>query len=231
MPRPSNTAERRIQIARALLRVMAKRGYAGASIADVAEQAKIAPGLVHYHFKTKLEILVAAVEELGKDYDARLDRLLARAAGDSRAELRAFVEAHLHVGSDADAETLACWIDMSSEAVREQQVEMAVGQVMWRAYSRLRDIIVRGRERRVFVCAEPQVATVGILAAIHGYFVLSATARTLIPPGSATRATLAMCDGLLGSAKANERRRLRKRDEKSRVKRSTEAERARGGAS
>lgn len=39
MARPGNTVERRAQIARALLKVMARRGYDGASIAAVAGYA------------------------------------------------------------------------------------------------------------------------------------------------------------------------------------------------
>jgi len=53
MARPSNTDERRGQIVAALQAVMARAGYAGATIAAIARQAELAPGLVHYHFKDK----------------------------------------------------------------------------------------------------------------------------------------------------------------------------------
>ena len=41
MPRPSNTAERRAQITGALVKVMARRGYDGATIADIAKAARL----------------------------------------------------------------------------------------------------------------------------------------------------------------------------------------------
>jgi len=64
MARPSNTDERRLQIMGALVKVMAKRGYDGASVADIARAARLTPGLVHYHFKNKQEILLAALRDL-----------------------------------------------------------------------------------------------------------------------------------------------------------------------
>lgn len=200
MARPSNTAERRTQIARALLNVMAKTGYEGASIADVAKVAKIAPGLVHYHFKNKLEILLTATDELARDYEERLDRHLSAAGGDPECELRAFVDAHLHTGSEASPEALACWIDISGESLREPRIKKAFARVMAGAVGRLRDILERGAALELFACEEPEVAAAAIVAAIQGYFVLGATAREVIPRGSAARATMAMCKGLLGPA-------------------------------
>src|SRR3954470_3511156 len=82
MPRPSNTEERRAQITRALVKVMAKRGYDGASVADIARAARLTPGLVHYHFKSKRDILLAVLRDLVARHDAGLDARLAGAGGD-----------------------------------------------------------------------------------------------------------------------------------------------------
>jgi TetR/AcrR family transcriptional repressor of bet genes len=200
MARPSNTLERREQIARALLKVMATNGYEGASIADVARVAKLASGLVHYHFKNKLEILLAAIDALAVDYDARLARHLVVAGGDPEKELRAFVDAHLHVGKGADPEALACWIVISGEALREPRVKKAFARLLSGAVLRLRGILERGAAARRFVIREPDVAAAAIVATIQGYFVLAATARDVIPAGSAARTTMAMIRGLLAEA-------------------------------
>lgn len=202
MPRPSNTAERRTQIARALLKVMAKTGFDSASVAEVAKVAKIAPGLVHYHFKNKLEILLAALDQLTHDYDERLDRHLRAASGDPEKELRAFVDAHLHLGDEADPEALACWIDISGESLREPRVRKAFTRFMASVAARIVDILKRGTALELFSCEEPEVAAAAIVATIQGYFVLGATAREIIPRGSAARATMAMCEGLIGSSSA-----------------------------
>ena len=198
MARPSNTAERRLQIARALLKVMARTGYAGAAVSDVAKLAQLTPGLVHYHFKNKLEILLVAIDELEGEYQRQLDARLAAAGGDPERELRAFVDAHLRLGRDADRGKLACWIDVSGEALREPRVKKAFARVLSRSTARLRDILARGIASGRFRSGEPEAAAAAIVAAIQGYFVLGGTARELVPRGSAARATHAMCDGLLG---------------------------------
>ncbi len=211
MARPSNKAERRNQIARALLKVMAKAGYERASVADVAKVAKIAPGLIHYHFENKLEILLVAIDELARDYDERLVRHLKGANREPKKELRAFVEAHLHVGREADPDALACWIDISGEALREPRVKRAFARVMNGAAERLRDILERGTAAHSFSCEEPDVAATAILAVIQGYFVLGATARQLVPRGSAARATMAMCEGLVAPTSAARLRQLQRK--------------------
>jgi TetR/AcrR family transcriptional repressor of bet genes len=197
MPRPSNTEERRAQITAALVKVMARRGYDGASIADVARAARLTPGLVHYHFANKQEILLAALDDLVARHQAGLDARLAEAGGNPAAEVGAFIDFHLRLGADADQEALACWVLLSGEALREPKVQAGMEKALAAISGRLVDIIRRGAERRVFSCEDPRAAAGALVATIQGYFVLAATARRLIPKGSAARATRQMADGLL----------------------------------
>jgi len=55
--------ETRKRIIEAAARVLARDGYAETSVKDIAAEAGIAPGLVHYYFKTKEELVAAAVVE------------------------------------------------------------------------------------------------------------------------------------------------------------------------
>lgn len=197
MPRPSNTEERREQITRALMKVMAKRGYDGASIADVAKTARLTPGLVHYHFKNKQEILLAALRELVVHHDTGLDARLAAAAEDPVEEVAAFIDFHLGLGADADPEVLACWILLSGEALREPKVRVQFEKAIEATVRRLAEIIQAGVERQVFTCESVAAAASALVAAIQGYFVIAATAREVIPKGSAAASTKHMAEGLL----------------------------------
>ena len=58
----TNTHERRAQIVDGLLTVMATTGYEGATIVAIGKAAGLTSGLVHYHFATKDEVLLALVE-------------------------------------------------------------------------------------------------------------------------------------------------------------------------
>ena len=198
MPRPSNTQERRRQIAGALIKVMARRGYDGASVAGIAKAARLTAGLVHYHFESKQEILLAALDELVARHDAQLDeRLQAAGDDDPHAQVAAFIDFHLGVGADADPEALACWVLISGEALREPKVRAGFQAALAGMSTRLAAIVRRGVERRVFAGVAPEPAAAALLAAIQGYFVLAATARALIPPGSAPPPPHQMAEGLL----------------------------------
>jgi AcrR family transcriptional regulator len=56
---PDQTKER---IVDAAYRTLVKRGYHQTSMKDIAAEAGVAPGLAHYYFATKEDLLVAAIE-------------------------------------------------------------------------------------------------------------------------------------------------------------------------
>jgi TetR/AcrR family transcriptional repressor of bet genes len=196
MARPSNTEERRRQIALGLRRTMAKKGYDGASIGDVAEAAGLAAGLVHYHFADKLEILLAVLDGLVEEHGRRLDESLASAT-DPATELCAFIDAHLALGRQADPDALACWNILGTEALRQPRVRKAFARALRELRDRLLAIIVRGVNTGAFRSAEPEEAAAALLATIQGYFVVAATAGELVPRGSAARSARAVAAGLL----------------------------------
>ncbi|TME89384.1 MAG: helix-turn-helix transcriptional regulator [Chloroflexi bacterium] len=56
---PDQTKDRIVQAA---YRALVKRGYHETSMKDIAAEAGVAPGLAHYYFETKEDLLVAAME-------------------------------------------------------------------------------------------------------------------------------------------------------------------------
>jgi AcrR family transcriptional regulator len=56
---PDQTKER---IVDAAYRTLVKRGYHETSMKEIAAEAGVAPGLAHYYFETKEDLLVAAIE-------------------------------------------------------------------------------------------------------------------------------------------------------------------------
>ena len=238
MPRPTNTSDRRAQIIDALIAVMATQGYDGASIGDIARHAGLAPGLVHYHFDSKLEILVEAVRTIAARHEAALD---ARTAGapvrerldapvrgrdpvrerldapvrgrdpvrerldapvrgrDPVRELVAFIDVHLGLGAHAAPDLLACWVLVVAEALREKRVRTEVERVLASLRARVVDILERGNAAKVFACADVPAAAAALIAIIQGYFAVAATARDVIPSGSAARSTIRMMEALVGA--------------------------------
>jgi AcrR family transcriptional regulator len=118
--------------------------YDGASVADIAKAARLTPGLVHYHFKSKQEILLELLASLVARHDSGLEARLA-AASDPVAGVAAFMDFHLGLGADADPEALACWILLSGEALRDKSVRSAFEQAVARTRASLAAVLVRGR--------------------------------------------------------------------------------------
>jgi TetR/AcrR family transcriptional repressor of bet genes len=183
------------------MKVMAKRGYDGASVADIAKAARLTPGLVHYHFKNKQEILLAALRELAAQHSSGLDARLA-GAGDAADRVAAFIDFHLGLGADANPEALACWILISGEALRDPQVRTEFDEAIEGTVQRLTDAIRDGVGQGIFSCESSAASASALVAAIQGYFVLAATARAVIPKGSAAACTKQMADGLLRPARS-----------------------------
>ena len=198
MPRPANTNERRSQIIEGLLAVMAERGYDGASVNAIAKAAQLAPGLVHYHFGNKEEILVAAVRRLASDHAARLSALDELAESPVAARLTRFIDLHLGVGEYADPRALACWVMVFGEAIRKPAVQIEISAALRDVTAVLVGIVEDGVAQGDLDDLDSESSAAAIVAGIQGYFVVAAAAPDVVPAGSAAAAMRRMVGGLLG---------------------------------
>ncbi len=71
--RARGEATRRLLIESAIV-VMARRGLEGTTFATIAEESGLSRGLVTFHFKTKEQLIAAALELAGSIYEASWDR-------------------------------------------------------------------------------------------------------------------------------------------------------------
>jgi TetR/AcrR family transcriptional repressor of bet genes len=192
MGRPSNTDERRAQIADALVSVMAKHGYDGATTLLIAKAARLSPGLIHYHYGDKQEILVALVERLGARLDLRIDAHLARAGKTPHARLRALVDAHLALGDDADPNAVAAWVVVAGEAMRQKEVRAVYSRAIEKTLRRIEALVHAAGAR------EAKKISAAILAAIEGAYMLSVSTQPgILPRGYAAPALHAFIDGVI----------------------------------
>src|SRR5258708_10798546 len=111
MARPSVRAERRSEVARAFARVLGARGQGGATIAAVAEEAGMAPGLVHHYFESKQDLYEKLLEEMLAAFRRRLD---AHPAADP---LEAYVGAALALDERSDVTAARAWVGLFAEAL------------------------------------------------------------------------------------------------------------------
>jgi AcrR family transcriptional regulator len=100
--------ERRDSIIDAACSAVVEVGITQLTVADVAQRASISTGLVHYHFRTKQQLLTAACERLAGRRSAA--RSAALASADGLAALDALWSA-LRAGAESASER--AWTDLA----------------------------------------------------------------------------------------------------------------------
>jgi TetR/AcrR family transcriptional repressor of bet genes len=105
---------RRAELTAAFARVLATHGYAGATVAAVAREAGVAPGLVHHHFASKQDLLSSLLDDLMDRFRERTRRY-----EPEQGPLEAYVSAALALDGTADTIAARCWVGVLAEAVRD----------------------------------------------------------------------------------------------------------------
>ena len=198
MPRPSQARKRRAQLIAALMRALAERGYAGASVANIAREASLAPGLVHYYFGSKQEMLLELLESIRGAIRVRRDERLGRVGDDPRARLFALTDALLeHDPSGGTAPVEATWVVIAAEAIHQPAVREAYGAMLIELVDRLeaglRDVL--RAERRT--ARDVRSLAAAIAAAIQGVYQMDATVPGTAKRGSSAPALRHMVAGLI----------------------------------
>jgi AcrR family transcriptional regulator len=131
-------AERRAELVRVLLDLIAERGLEGATIRALADAAGVSIGAVQHHFRTKDELLLSAFRQTGADLTERADRI-GRRALTARAAIRGILlellplderrEAELRVGLAfaARAMTVPALSDVLASDLGELRAGLAEG--------------------------------------------------------------------------------------------------------
>jgi TetR/AcrR family transcriptional regulator, transcriptional repressor of bet genes len=194
MARPSNTETRREEIVLGLQRAMAERGYEKASIAAIAEAAALTPGLVHYHFDSKQEILLALLDRLARIWRGRAAALNPVSP---RERLGALLDAWLALDDSSDRDAVACWVALGAEAIRQPEVRAPYERAVRAAHAELEDAVhgclaAEGRATG----DSPQIAA-GLMAAISGFMQLGVATSGVVPAGTAARTLREMAFGAI----------------------------------
>ncbi len=105
----------RRRIVEAAVQLLGERGYAATSVKDIAAAARVAPGLVHYYFATKEDLIVAAVEHACNELRPRIE-------GDPTE----FALAGLEQAKRPDQPFWRLFVEMLAQANRNDQVRQTL---------------------------------------------------------------------------------------------------------
>ena len=196
MARPSNTNARRAQIVQGLLSAMAKQGYDGASIQMIAKEARLTPGLVHYHFKFKQEILVELVRHLTGVAQARLESLVETDATPLE-RLEALIDAYLAPGKGASPQAVAAWVLIGAEAISQKEVRSVYEKVISSRIDEIAALLEKVLESRGKPARGALKLAAGLISLIEGAFQLSSAAPGALPKGYAAEVAKGMVRGFI----------------------------------
>lgn len=182
MARPGNPEDRRDRLAWALARVMSTRGYDGATVGEIAKEAGLAAGLVHYYYTDKRAILIHLLELIEKAVESRIEHF-SQNTHTPQERVFAWIDALLSRGEGAHLEAVRAWVFVGAEALRDKETHASFSQTLTKLADQLftrMQAVVPDDTRKA------QELTAAVMATVHGYFLLAQTAPELIPKGSAS---------------------------------------------
>ena len=179
------SADRRSEIVQAAYRVLSERGYEATSIKDIAQAADIAPGLVHYYFASKEELLVAVVEEASVRSRATFDQLRATAKGRDLASA-AFDVSRTRLRTQPQDQRLR--FELFAVGLHNPAVRTAVARVL----ENRRNSAAAVARSVSNLDEQPEEFGAVIAAALEG-LAMHALADDAFDPGPAYRALIEMC--------------------------------------
>ena len=186
-----NTEQRRAEIVNGLLLTLAEHGYAQATIQLIAKRVGLAPGLVHYHFKTKAEILVELVKTLADQFRSRYAHL-AQSAHSPEDFLFAYVNARLAKGEGENPAVVAAWVMIGSEAVRLPEVRAIYQQAIAAEFSLLKGLLSDYLASEQKSVDNVDQLTAAMVSLMEGAFQIASGAPNVMPVGYAATTAITL---------------------------------------
>ena len=177
--------QRREQMLRAALDVIADRGYAETRIADVAERTGISPALVIYYFKTKDQLLTEAIRYLDNLWYADGQRRMATLP--SAAERLEEIVA-MSCLPEADTEphsSWTLWLDFWTLAARSPEVAKLRQKDDERWRDMISSVVRYGQESGEFSEVDPGNFSILLCSLLDGLAIQVALEDPVVDPARA----------------------------------------------
>lgn len=167
--------DRREEILRAALAVIARKGFAGTTTRDVTDEVGVTHGLLHHYFPAR-EGLLAAAFDLAAEEDLRHLQAEVAAGTDPLDRLRRYLR---YYGPTSDDPMVLLWIDAWSEAPRNEALATTSRRQNTAWHTILRDLLADGAAAGVFTCDDPDDAAWVVIALLDGLALQRVVARSV----------------------------------------------------
>jgi len=159
---------RRSQLIKAAYRVLSKKGYHDFTIRDIAKEADLSTGLVHYYFKNKQDLLVSVLKEINENIRKFLIKSYSD-LDDPVEKLKIFMTHAFELGNDEDYFKVIFdfWtLSKSSDRMHRTNKKLLKGY-----RDECRSIIVEGIEKGVFNDIEVEYTVSVIISVVQGMII------------------------------------------------------------
>ncbi|HMO19808.1 MAG TPA: TetR/AcrR family transcriptional regulator [Candidatus Melainabacteria bacterium] len=196
MPEGDGSWERRKEIIYGLKLCILEIGYENASIRNIAMKSGILPGSIHYHFRTKEEILLALLQDLVASADKRYQSLISSTTA-PKVKMDFFIDSHLSPDVGAEVGDMASLIHIAALAATRTELRVAYQLAVNHRVEVLNEIIIEVMNWLGRSTARSREISTAVLATIEGHYQFFVSAPQLFERRQATFIAKTMAMGLI----------------------------------
>ncbi len=152
----------RSQIMSAAYRLLAEKGYDAATMKEIAQAAGVAPGLIHYYFQSKDQLLLEVLKQAADRYVRQMKQLGETLDGQNLM-LAAFAEPKHRVDQESEWYRLRC--ELFALGLRNPKFLPAASAILVEGRRCIGELLCKIAGQSV---ADPEATAAVLLAAIDG---------------------------------------------------------------
>jgi len=157
---------RRAQLTRAAYKVVGEKGYNEFTIKDIAVEAGLSTGLVHYYFKNKEELLFTLLKEMNANLKYNLNKALT-VLEEPQEKLLAFCDEAFDLLNKEKA-YFHVIIDFWAQINHNKRIRQANIKLFQSYRDEITAILKEGAAKGVFMAVDVQLTSVIIVSLIQG---------------------------------------------------------------
>jgi TetR/AcrR family fatty acid metabolism transcriptional regulator len=160
---------RRNQLTRAAYKVVGQKGYYDFTIRDIAREAGLSTGLVHYYFKNKEDLLLNLLKEINKNMLVILNRSISK-ADDPREKLNIFMKQAFDLVTN-EKDYFYIVIDFWTQVNKNDRMKRANIKLFKSYRDEISKILKEGIDQGVFVKMDVDYTAAVIISIIQGLII------------------------------------------------------------
>ena len=160
---------RRNQLTRAAYKVVSRKGYYNFTVRDIAKEAGLSTGLVHYYFKNKDDLLVSVLRVMNENLSSYLAKALEK-IDDPEEKIIIFMDEAFHL-VEREKEYFHVLIDFWTQINHNERMRKANIKLYQSYRAECAKIIQEGIDKNVFKDVDVQYTATMIVAFVQGLII------------------------------------------------------------